>query len=41
MQRLTDLIIFFTAVESIFKYLDSALLYRYFRKTLESKYLAF
>jgi len=41
MQCLTDLIIFLVAVESIFKNPHSALLYRYFRQSLESKYLAF
>jgi hypothetical protein len=37
MQCLTDLIIFVVAVESIFKNPHSALLYRYFRQSLESE----
>jgi hypothetical protein len=41
MQYLTDLIIFLLAVESIFKILQSALLYLYFRQSLESDYPAF
>jgi len=41
MQCLTDLIIFLVAVESIFKNLHSALLYHYFRQSLESEYPAF
>jgi hypothetical protein len=41
MQCLTDLIIFLVAVQSIFKNPHSALLYRYFRQSLESEYPAF
>jgi len=40
MQFLTDLIIFLVAEESIFKNPQSALLYRFFRQTFESYYLA-
>jgi len=40
MQCLTDLTIFLVAVESIFRNLQSALLYCYFRQSLESEYTA-
>jgi len=40
MPCLTDLIIFFVAVESIFKNPQSALLYRYVRQSRESEYPA-
>jgi len=41
MQCLTDLIIILVAVVSIFRNLQSALLYRYYRQSLESDYPVF